>query len=171
MHEEIQRLNALAKALRDTGLAKTSDEAFRMATEMRQEALRDIQEIKETEEVDLDSKDLAREIVQEGEQILTRIPLEYEKEKDEIEHLEEEVVEEKELEEETMPSHEEELKREIEFLRNEQNDFLISSIKEKIEDVKKAREEGDEERAKQELSALKEQMSLLQSMKKGSATA
>ncbi len=165
MYEDIERLNKLAKALKDTGLAKTSSEALRMAESMHQQSH---QATPETEEIDLDTKDTAREIVQEGEQLATRIPLEYEQQADEIEHLEEEFEEEKEiLQEELEPKYGEELKKEIEFLRNEQNDFLISSITEKIEDIKKAKQENDYDRAKQEMAALKEQLDALRTLKGG----
>jgi len=165
MYEDIQRLNNLARALKDTGLARNPSEALRMAQSMRGQVLRDIQETKQVEEIDLDSKDIARELEQEAEQITTRVPIEYEEEAEEIEHLEEEVEEEKEiLASETTNS--DDLKKEIEFLRNEQNDFLISSINEKIDDIKKAQKEGDVDRARQEMTALKEQMEALKHLKK-----
>jgi len=163
MYEDVERLNKLAKAFKDTGLAKTSSEALRMAESMHKQS-HCVQEIKE--EIDLDTKDTAREIVQEGEQLTTRIPLEYEQESEKIEEVEEEYAEEEEiLQQELNPKHVDELKKEIEFLRNEQNDFLISSIKEKIDDVKKAKEEGDFDRAKQEMAALKEQLDALRTLK------
>ena len=147
MFEKIDRVNKLAKALKDSSMAKDMDEAVKMAEEMVDQGEKDIKEISEhpsaEDLVEGETKITARERIKD----VFHRKEEFELPKEKAEELLEEVEKEEERQERLGKIKEEinEIKDDIKEAVESPNTQKIKEIKEEIKELKKDVEEVEEE--------------------------
>jgi len=156
MFEKIDRVNRLAKALKDSGMAKDMDEAVKVAEEMvdrGEESIKEASEHPSAEDlVEGETKVTAGEMikeevkkVEEALHIKKKEPEKQFEEREEIEELIEETEEERKAKLAEIKKEMLEIKEDIKQAEEDPNAKNINKIKEEIEELKKDVEEVEEE--------------------------
>jgi len=146
MFEKLNRVNKLAKALKDSGMAKDMDEAVKMAEKMIDEGEESIKELSEhpraEDLVEGETKVTARERIKDIFHAKKEAELPKEEAEELLEEVEEEAKKEKldELKEDVG-----EIKEDIKEAEEGGNSTKIKEIKEEIEKLKKDVEEVEKE--------------------------